>query len=183
MEINEILEISPYSLSKDQKRELLNNRLHELTRKHYEQCLPYRRMMDAMELDMDNLPGYEKLPFLPVRLFKEFELRSCEKDEIVKTMTSSGTTGQQVSRIFLDRETSSAQQKCLTKIVSHFIGTKRVQACIYKNQHVGNQSDQVGASVVFSCHSVLKFLQQQHQVHLIQILLHRLLPIYSHGNI
>lgn len=47
MEINEILEISPYSLSKDQKRELLNNRLHELTRKHYEQCLPYRRMMDA----------------------------------------------------------------------------------------------------------------------------------------
>lgn len=51
MEINEILEISPYSLSKDQKRELLNNRLHELTRKHYEQCLPYRRMMDAMELD------------------------------------------------------------------------------------------------------------------------------------
>ena len=61
MEINEILEISPYSLSKDQKRELLNNRLHELTRKHYEQCLPYRRMMDAMELDMDNLPGYEKL--------------------------------------------------------------------------------------------------------------------------
>ena len=38
-----------------------------------------------------------------------------------------------------------------------------VQACIYKNQHVGNQSDQVGASVVFSCHSVLKFLQQQHQ--------------------
>lgn len=130
MEINEILEISPYSLSKDQKRELLNNRLHELTRKHYEQCLPYRRMMDAMELDMDNLPGYEKLPFLPVRLFKEFELRSCEKDEIVKTMTSSGTTGQQVSRIFLDRETSSAQQKCLTKIVSHFIGTKRVPMLI-----------------------------------------------------
>ena len=83
-----------------------------------------------MELDMDNLPGYEKLPFLPVRLFKEFELRSCEKDEIVKTMTSSGTTGQQVSRIFLDRETSSAQQKCLTKIVSHFIGTKRVPMLI-----------------------------------------------------
>ena len=103
MEINEILEISPYSLSKDQKRELLNNRLHELTRKHYEQCLPYRRMMDAMELDMDNLPGYEKLPFLPVRLFKEFELRSGEKDEMVKTMTSSGTTGQQMARIFRDR--------------------------------------------------------------------------------
>ena len=70
MDINEILEIAPYSLSKEQKHSLLNERLHELTRKHYEHCEPYRKMMDAMGLDMNNLPDYEKLPFLPVRLFK-----------------------------------------------------------------------------------------------------------------
>ena len=97
MDINEILEIAPYSLSKEEKRALLNERLHELTRKHYAQCEPYRRMMDAVGLDMNNLPDYDKLPFLPVRLFKEFELRSCEKEEVVMTMTSSGTTGQLVS--------------------------------------------------------------------------------------
>lgn len=51
-------------------------------------------------------------------------------------MTSSGTTGQQVSRIFLDRETSSAQQKCLTKIVSHFLGTKRVPMLILDSSAV-----------------------------------------------
>ena len=136
MDINEILEIAPYSLSKEQKHALLNERLHELTRKHYEHCEPYRKMMDAMGLDMNNLPDYEKLPFLPVRLFKEFELRSVPKEEVVKTMTSSGTTGQQVSRIFLDKETSSAQQKCLTKIVSHFIGTKRVPMLILDSSAV-----------------------------------------------
>lgn len=136
MDINEILEIAPYSLSKEQKHALLNERLHELTRKHYDHCEPYGKMMDAMGLDINNLPDYEKLPFLPVRLFKEFELRSVEKDEVVKTMTSSGTTGQQVSRIFLDRETSSAQQKCLTKIVSHFIGTKRVPMLILDSSAV-----------------------------------------------
>lgn len=136
MDINEILEIAPYSLSKEEKRALLNERLHELTRKHYEKCEPYRKMMDAVGLDMNNLPDYEKLPFLPVRLFKEFELRTCEKEEVVKTMTSSGTTGQQVSRIFLDRETSSAQQTCLTKIVSHFIGNKRVPMLILDSSAV-----------------------------------------------
>lgn len=136
MDINEILEIAPYSLSKEQKHSLLNERLHELTRKHYGQCKPYRRMMDAMELDINNLPDYEQLPFLPVRLFKEFELRSVSKEDVVKTMTSSGTTGQQVSRIYLDRETSSAQQKCLTKIVSHFIGTKRVPMLIVDSSAV-----------------------------------------------
>ena len=114
MDINEILEIAPYSLSREEKRALLNERLHELTRIHYACCEPYRRMMDARGLDVNNLPDYEDLPFLPVRLFKEFELRSCSKEDVVKTMTSSGTTGQAVSKIFLDRETSSAQQKCPT---------------------------------------------------------------------
>ncbi len=130
MNIDEILEKRPYSLSREEKHKLLNERLHELTRRHYENCESYRRMMDARGLDINNLPDYEGLPFLPVRLFKEFELRSCPREEVVKTMTSSGTTGQQVSHIYLDRVTGSAQQKCLTKIVSHFIGTKRVPMII-----------------------------------------------------
>ena len=136
MDIKEILEIAPFSLDKGYKDQLLNERLHELTHKHYAQCEAYHRMMNACGLDINNLPDYEQLPFLPVRLFKEFELRSCEKNDIVKTMTSSGTTGQQVSRIFLDRETSSAQQKCLTKIVSHFLGTKRVPMLILDSSAV-----------------------------------------------
>ena len=136
MDINEILEIAPYSLSKEGKHTLLNERLHDLTRKHYYSCEAYRKMMDAVGLDINNLPDYDQLPFLPVRLFKEFELSSVSKEEVVKTMTSSGTTGQQVSRIYLDRETSSAQQKCLTKIVSHFIGTKRVPMLILDSSAV-----------------------------------------------
>lgn len=136
MDINEILEIKPYSLSKEAKHKMLNDRLHELTRKHYMECPSYKRMLDALGIDIDDLPDYEKIPFLPVRLFKEFELCSCEKKDVVKIMTSSGTTGQQVSRIFLDRVTSSAQQKCLTKIVSHFLGTKRVPMLILDSSAV-----------------------------------------------
>ena len=118
--IEQILDIAPYSLDKGEKRTFLNTRLHALTRAHHAACEPYRRMMDAVGLDMDNLPDYDQLPFLPVRLFKEFELRSCAKEDVIKTMTSSGTTGQQVSRIYLDRATSAAQTKCLTKIVADF---------------------------------------------------------------
>lgn len=136
MDINKILDFEPYSLSKEEKHAMLNGRLKELTRRHYKDCEPYRRMMDAMNLDIDNLPDYEDIPFLPVRMFKEFELKSVPKEDIVKTMTSSGTTGQSVSKIFLDRETSAAQQKCLTKIVSHFIGTKRVPMLILDSSAV-----------------------------------------------
>lgn len=135
-EIDQILEIAPYSLDRNSKRRLLNARLHELTRAHYRSCEAYRRMMDAIGLDIDNLPDYDKLPFLPVRLFKEFELRSCSKEDVIKTMTSSGTTGQQVSRIYLDRATSAAQTKCLTKIVADFLGTKRVPMLILDSSAV-----------------------------------------------
>lgn len=130
MDINEILEIDPYSPNQEEKHSLLNDRLQFLTKKHYRDCEEYRKMMDAMQIDVNNLPDYEHLPFLPVRLFKELELKSVPKEDVVKTMTSSGTTGQQVSKIFLDRQTSSAQQKCLTKIVSHFLGSKRVPMLI-----------------------------------------------------
>lgn len=136
MSIDEILNIEPYSLDHETKHRLLNERLWELTRKHYAECEPYRRMMDAVGLDMDNLPDYEQIPYLPVRLFKEFELRSCEKGEVVKTMTSSGTTGQQVSRIYLDRNTSANQTKCLTHIVADFLGTKRVPMLILDSSAV-----------------------------------------------
>lgn len=135
-EIDQILEIAPYSLDRNSKRRLLNARLHELTRAHYRSCEAYCRMMDAIGLDIDNLPDYDKLPFLPVRLFKEFELRSCSKEDVIKTMTSSGTTGQQVSRIYLDRVTSAAQTKCLTKIVADFLGTKRVPMLILDSSAV-----------------------------------------------
>ena len=45
----------------------------------------------------------EKLPFIPVRLFKEFDLKSINDDKIAKILTSSGTSGSKVSKIFLDK--------------------------------------------------------------------------------
>lgn len=136
MSIEEILEIEPYSLDKAQKRALLNERLRMLTKFHYDNCPEYKRMFDATGLDINNLPEYDKLPFLPVRLFKEFELKSCAKEDVIKTMTSSGTTGQAVSKIFLNRETSAMQTKALTKIVSAFLGKQRLPMLILDTSEV-----------------------------------------------
>ena len=130
MTIEEILNIEPYSLDKMAKRKLLNERLRELTRKHYAASTEYKRMFDATGLDINNLPEYDELPFLPVRLFKEFELLSVPREDVVKTMTSSGTTGQQKSKIFLDRTTSANQTKCLTKIVIYYCYYIIIMYCI-----------------------------------------------------
>ena len=130
MSYNELLEIAPYSLGKGEKKKILTKRLVELTKHHYQNCPEYRNILNSINFDIDAIEDYEQLPFLPVRLFKELELKSVDSTEIVKTMTSSGTSGQAVSKIYLDRETSSNQQKTMVKIVSNFTGSSRMPMII-----------------------------------------------------
>lgn len=130
MNFDEILEISPYSLGKKEKGELLTERLSELTKLHRDKCPEYRRMLEAVGFNADHIDSYKDIPFLPVRLFKEMDLKSVSQEDVVKTMTSSGTTGQAVSKIYLDRTTSSNQQKTMVKIVSEFTGSSRMPMII-----------------------------------------------------
>lgn len=125
MSFETFLQAEPYALPKEEKEALLLERLNELTRRHRENCPAYARILDGVFWE-GGASGLEGVPFLPVRLFKELSLKSVPDTEIVKTMTSSGTSGQAVSRIYLDRTTSSNQQKALAKIVSSFTGAGRM---------------------------------------------------------
>ena len=133
MEYSEMLEYKPYELDKEAKNRLLTKRLVELTGHHMAQCEPYKNMMNSIGMTPERLKqvtSYEELPFLPVRLFKELELLSVPKEDVFKTMTSSGTTGQRVSKIFLDRATAAYQQKTMVKIVSDYTGSSRMPMLI-----------------------------------------------------
>ena len=136
MDIVDILNFPPYSLSKSEKERFLNPILNQLAHNHYINCPQFKKMMDAIGYDSDKKYNYLELPFLPVRLFKMFDLLSIEQKEVVKTMTSSGTSGQAVSKIYLDRNTSSNQTKVLAQIVSSFIGIKRAPMIIIDSESV-----------------------------------------------
>ncbi len=129
-DFSELLEIAPYSLDKQEKRKFLNDRLLALTRHHAKHCEYYHKMLDCLGKDPEEIQEYDEIPFLPVRLFKELDLQSVPKEEIFKTMTSSGTTGQAVSKIYLNRTTANYQQKTLVKIVSEFTGSNRLPMLI-----------------------------------------------------
>ena len=126
----------PYSWDKAEKSARLTAKLKELTGWHRTHCAPYRRILDRLGVDIDSVGRYEDLPFLPVPLFKSLELRSVADESVFKTLTSSGTTGQAVSRIFLDRETAASQQKTLVKIVSSFTGAARLPMLIIDSPSV-----------------------------------------------
>lgn len=119
----------PFGLRAPEKAAMLLSKLNELTDWHTTKCSPYANM--RQRLFTSGLASVrEELPFLPVRLFKTLKLASVPDSEIVKTLTSSGTTGQAVSRIFLDRETSVRQTRVLTAIMASFLGKKRLPMVI-----------------------------------------------------
>lgn len=128
--IDDFLQYEPYSLNKKEKRRLLSPRIRELTDVHYKNCEAYRDILDAMGFRMEEGTEYDEIPFLPVSLFKKVPLKSIPDEDIFKVITSSGTTGQAVSRIFLDKETSFLQQKVLAKIFSSFTGASRMPMLI-----------------------------------------------------
>lgn len=112
--------------------------LHELTRWHHEHCPAYARMLDGMYGEQALMvPGsLMDVPYLPVRMFKHLELASVPVNAIVRRLTSSGTTGQQVSRILLDAETSALQVRALAAIVQDFIGRQRLPMLILDQQDI-----------------------------------------------
>lgn len=145
IDYNMVLSIPPFSLNKAEKHTLLTEQLSLLTQHHYSHCAEYKSILDALGFDVSTIKSYYEIPFLPVRLFKEYDMISIPREEIVKTMTSSGTTGQQVSKIYLDKATAANQTKALTKIVSSYIGSKRLPMVILDTSSLLKNRDMFSA--------------------------------------
>lgn len=128
--IEDFYKYSPYELDKKQKNELLTNELISLTKAHAERCEEYKNFLETINFDESKVNRVEDIPFYPVRMFKEYDLLSIDRQEVFKVMTSSGTTGQRVSKIFVDKETAMIQQKVMIKILSDFWGKKRLPMLI-----------------------------------------------------
>ena len=121
MEIEKLFEEDIF-LNQTKKEELLTPYFNQLTQYHYNNCEEYKKILDIFGFENKQYP-LTQLPFLSIRLFKELQLKST--NEILKTMTSSGTSGS-LSKIFLDKTTALNQTKVLAKIVTDFIGQKRL---------------------------------------------------------
>lgn len=146
MNLSQILNISPYSLDKTAKDKFFSSFLADLSRHHYSKCESYRKMMDASNFDLKKEYSYQDLPFLPVQLFKTNELFSTSKVNIVKVLSSSGTSGQARSKVFLDKENSANQTRALAKIVSSFLGPKRLPMIIVNSESILDHRNHLSAN-------------------------------------
>ena len=136
--VDEMLEWPPYSLSAREKDASFSKIISSTVKHHYKRCVEYKRFLDLMGWSPSEVSCWEEIPPLHVRVFKEIRLASVEPSDIIKTLTSSGTSGASVSQIFLDSTTSRRQTKALAKIGSDYIGAKRLPMLVI-DQPPGNK--------------------------------------------
>lgn len=119
-----------FTLTQAEREAVLLPRLSELTAYHYQRCMPYARILDAVGAhDVTGHRSLSDLPWLPVRLFKTHVLKSIPDEEVFRVLTSSGTTGD-VSRVYLDRRAASEQQRALARTLRAVIGPRRLPMLI-----------------------------------------------------
>tara|TARA_B100001057_G_scaffold155011_1_gene155189 strand:+ start:857 stop:1861 length:1005 start_codon:yes stop_codon:yes gene_type:complete len=121
-----------------------------LTKFHYSRSIEYRKILDFLYTKKIN--KLEDVPFLPINLFKDLNLKSISESEVFKILHSSGTSGN-VSKIFLDKFNAQSQSKALNKIMSEFLGKERLPMLIVDKKIKYNKNEfnaKIAAIIGFS---------------------------------
>ncbi|MGH4119858.1 acyl-protein synthetase [Clostridium sp.] len=110
---------------KQQKKEklLLNIILTQLERNMENPNI--KAMYDKLGIDINSIKTLEQVPYIPVNMFKYFDLRICEMDQVVRVLNSSATTAGIPSKIYLDKRTSIRQTQGLISTLQSYLGGTR----------------------------------------------------------
>ncbi len=121
-----LLTMPQYSLAQPDKDRMLVERLNELHARHHRASDVYARVTDALFPGFVSASDCTELPWIPIGLFKSHRLVSVSDGELFKTLTSSGTSGDAVSHVHLDRATAGRQAEALVAIMTTVLGHERL---------------------------------------------------------
>jgi hypothetical protein len=119
-----------------EKRQILLQHLNELTLHHAANCPEYKRILSVMHPGFVAASTLADIPYLPIGLFKSHLLLSVPEADIFRVLTSSGTTGQQPSRVVLDRETAQLQSRALAHTMQGVLGNERLPMLIWDSEDI-----------------------------------------------
>jgi len=114
-----------YSLKKNNKKKWFFEQFKRLNKHHVNNCTEYNKITKSISNNQFNIKDTSEFLFLTARIFKDINLISTKKKNIYKQLTSSGTSQNKKSNIFLDKKNSKKQIDVLIEIVSNFLSTKK----------------------------------------------------------
>ncbi|WP_125153260.1 acyl-protein synthetase [Clostridium rectalis] len=137
--LKDIIFGKPFSLDKDKKNTILIKLLKKQLEINIEN-INLRLMYDKLGFDIKYFNRLEDIPYIPVNMFKKFDLYTCHEKDIVKVLNSSSTTTGVASKIYLDKKTSIRQSQALIATLRNFLGNSRRPLLIIDSEDVNKGS-------------------------------------------
>ena len=124
MSLEDLLQLPQYSLEDSEKSKILLKLIkaqlpRTLTNPHI------RKMFLKRGVDAEGIDRLEDVPFVPVQMFKHFDLSTNPDEKVARVIRSSGTTSKKQSIIPISKETATNQMKGLKSILEAHLGKKR----------------------------------------------------------
>lgn len=141
----ELFNLDPFSIELEKKEKIFKKYINELNLHHYKNSNDYKKLLKFLNFNKKKVYDIKDAPFLPVRLFKEVELKSIKESAIIKVLNSSGTSDSSLSKIFLDNQNSNSQSKSLSLIMQSILGKKRVPMLIVDKNSKFSDRRQINA--------------------------------------
>lgn len=142
--IDEIINQKQFeSLQKDKEKKLLDILKLQIDENNKNENL--KVMYKKLGTDVNTINSLEEIPFIPVNMFKYFDLRTCSEENVVRILNSSSTTGNVPSKIYIDKETSIRQSNGLISTLTNFLGSYRRPMLVIDSKEINKKSETLTA--------------------------------------
>jgi len=137
-DIQKIISSGVYSHMQKEKEEILLPLLIREIQHAIENSAVIRRYFEKQQFHPEDIQSVADVLFMPVQMFKYFDLKTCPQEDVVKTLKSSGTTTSVQSRVPLDKATVMNQIKALQTILASYLGSKRRIFLVIDHEGINN---------------------------------------------
>jgi hypothetical protein len=142
--IDDLVLKEQFNMKQQKKEKLLLNII--LSQLEHNMANPnIKTMYDKLGIDINSIRTLEEVPYIPVNMFKYFDLRICKMDQVVRVLNSSATTTGIPSKIYLDKKTSVRQTQGLISTLQSFLGGSRRPMLIIDSADSNKRGDTITA--------------------------------------
>lgn len=142
--IDEIINNEQFKcLQKDKEKKLLDILKLQIEENRKNENL--NSMYQKLGVNVNIINSLEEIPFIPVNMFKYFDLRTCSEENVVRILNSSSTTGNVPSKICIDKETSIRQSNGLISTLTNYLGSYRRPMLVIDSKEVNNRNETLTA--------------------------------------
>jgi len=142
--IDELILGDQFNIKQEEKEKLLLNIIISGLKGNMEN-VNIKTMYNKLGVDIDKIKTLEQVPYIPVNMFKSFELRICKMEQVVRILKSSATTTGVPSKIYLDKKTSMRQTQGLISTLISFLGPSRRTMLVVDNEESNKKGDSITA--------------------------------------